>query len=126
MSVAEIENKLKIRFPKKHLEVMFNSKSPIHDACDFLVSETEYEGLNIVMVNESLHGLSLNPLPNFLVAFASNGCGDYFAYDLRTQPNSIIYIDPDLTIEENLEAENNLTFKTFDAWYEYKTRGRFA
>jgi hypothetical protein len=121
MEIAEIEKRLNIKFPELHLAVMVNSKDTIHEACDFLVPVTEYELLDILAVNELLHNPDYpNPWPDFLVAFASNGCGDYFAYDLRVQPNSIIYIDPDLTVEENLVAEDKLKFETFDAWYKYK------
>jgi hypothetical protein len=53
----------------------------------------------------------------FLVAFASNGCGDYFAYDLRSDPPRIIYTDPDCTVAENLAAEDKLEYGSFDEWY---------
>jgi len=101
---------------------MLDSSDPIHEACDFLVPESEYELLRIVSVNEMLRNREFKELawPRFLVAFASNGCGDYFAYDLRGSPDRIIYIDPDLTIDENLIAVDKLTFPSFETWYHYK------
>src|SRR5262245_20462656 len=92
---------LGMELPDEHQAAMANPLDPIHAACDFLLVDTPYKLLNIVERHHSLHDSSeLDSWPNFLVAFASNGCGDYFAYDLRHQPPSIIYIDPDSTVQE--------------------------
>ena len=71
-------------------------------------------------VNEFLHADNSNRWPPFLVAFASNGCGDYFAYDTRTEPAKIVYMDPDRTVDENLSIADGFEFDTFEAWYEMK------
>ena len=60
----------------------------------------------------------MEPWPDFLIAFASNGCGDYFAYDTRQIPANIIYIDPDNTIEENFRTSDNIRYDSFEDWYE--------
>jgi hypothetical protein len=74
-----------------------------------------------VGVNEFLHAAdNWNRWPSFLVAFASNGCGDYFAYDIRTEPAKIIYMDPDKTVDENLSKTDGFEFDTFETWYEMK------
>ena len=100
---------------------MLNPVDPIHDACDFLVPTSPHELLDIVKVNEFLHRpTNWNSWPAFLVAFASNGCGDYFAYDLRGAEVLIRYIDPGYTIEEILHADDQFVFDSFEAWYRYK------
>jgi hypothetical protein len=97
---------------------MLDPDDPIHAACDFLLPESKYELLDIVKVNEFLHREApYNPWPDFLIAFASNGCGDYFAYDLRTEIPSVIYMDPLLTVDENLQAQDKLMYSSFDTWY---------
>ena len=59
-----------------------------------------------------------------MAAFASNGCGDHFAYDLRAQPPRIVYMDPDRTVAENLTADDALQFNSFEQWYEWKVNKR--
>jgi hypothetical protein len=118
MDIDESQSELGFRFPGRHREAIFDSKDPIHDRCDFLIPSSPYKLLRIVTVNEFLHSsTNPNPWPPYLVAFASNGCGDYFAYDLRTEPFRIVYMDPDYTIEENLNAPDRLEFSSFEEWY---------
>src|SRR4051794_974989 len=98
MDLAETEARLGIRFPERHRQALLNATDPIHDACDFLVSSSPFKLLRLVEVNEFLHAADHgNRWPAFLIAFASNGCGDYFAYDLRSEPPKVIYMDPDRT-----------------------------
>jgi hypothetical protein len=118
MELAKAEDKLGVVFPDRHREAMRNAADPIHKACDFLIPASPHELLRLVEVNEFLHaGNRTERWPSFLIAFASNGCGDYFAYDLRSQPPRIIYVDPDHTIDENLAASDTLEFNSFDEWY---------
>jgi hypothetical protein len=125
MDLAEAEARLGVALPEQHRWAMLDPADPIHDACDFLVPSSQYELLRWVGVNESLHATGYwNRWPGFLVAFASNGCGDYFAYDLRSDPPRIIYMDPDATVEENLAAEDKLEFASFADWYSHKLRKR--
>jgi hypothetical protein len=100
---------------------MHDKTDPIHRACDFLVESSDNMGLAFVAVNEWLHSQRVAfPWPSFLVAFASNGCGDYFAYDMSQSPPSILYIDPDATPEENLADPEALRYSSFEEWYESK------
>lgn len=104
---------------------MLDPSDPIHEACDFLVPDSPYELLRWVDVNDFLHAADhWNRWPTFLVAFASNGCADYFAYDLRSEPPRIIYMDPDLTIGENIEAEDKLEYESFENWYKSRLTDR--
>ncbi|HEY3760878.1 MAG TPA: SMI1/KNR4 family protein [Verrucomicrobiae bacterium] len=123
MELSEVEAKLKFAFPDRHRQALLNPNDPIHELCAFLVisdSDTLYQ--NICRKNEWLHSSDFNdPWPNFLIAFASNQSGDYFAYDTRKSPVSIVYIDPDKTVEENLQDEEALWYNTFEQWYKSYT-----
>ncbi len=122
MKLAEIESLLGIEFPLRHKQAILDADDPIHRACDFLLDSSRYELLRLVDVNELLRRRDKSSAwPTFLVAFASNGCGDYFAYDLRYQTPKIIYMEPLRTIDENLASNDDaLEFDTFEAWYEWK------
>jgi hypothetical protein len=125
MKLSDIEKQLGIVFPARHKKALTDRDDPVHEACDFLVPTSPHEGLLLVEVNEFLHAPgALNRWPAFLVAFASNGCGDYFAYDTRTKPAKIIYLDPDKTVDENLSTTGEFEFATFAAWYEMKVGRR--
>lgn len=117
-----LEEQFHLRFSQRHRSAIEDSSDPIHQRCDFLVAESPFELLRFKDVNETLHQLELNRWPTFLVAFASNGCGDYFAYDLRAAPPKVIYMDPDHTVEENLNSDDIFWFPTFDAWYAYMSK----
>ena len=119
MKLDAIEDYFGIRFPDRHRQAFLDAADPIHDASDFLVPSTPYPGLDIVQVNDCLR-TPPNAWPVFLVAFASNGCGDYFAYDLRNSPEHIIYIDPDLTVDENLASDDKLQYDSFACWHAAK------
>jgi hypothetical protein len=87
-----------VTFPEQHQRAMRDVADPIHRACDFFVQSSDNPSLDLAAENQRLHSPRVAaPWPDFLVAFASQGCGDYFAYDTRQSPASIIYIDPDAT-----------------------------
>lgn len=125
MELNQAESRLGITLPERHRNVMLDPTDPIHDACDFLVPDSPHQLLRWVDVNEFLHAVDRwNCWPKFLVAFASNGCGDYFTYDTRSEPPKIIYIDPDDTVDENLAKTDGFEFASFDAWYDMKMERR--
>lgn len=118
MELADAESLLGVTLPDRHRQAMLDPTDPIHDACDFLVLNSPYELLRWIGVNEFLHAPDREDRwPPFLIAFASNGCGDYFAYDLRSEPPRIIYMDPDHTVAENLTDEEMLAYESFERWY---------
>jgi hypothetical protein len=118
VELAEAESRLGIALSDRHRQAMLDPTDPIHEACDFLVPASPYELLRWVGVNEFLHAPDhWNRWPPFLVAFASHGCGDYYAYDLRSSPLQVIYMDPDRTVVENLAAEDKLEYGSFEEWY---------
>ena len=121
MKLAHIEKSLGMKLPERHKQAMLDAGDKVHAACDFLLPWHTGKMRGIVEENESLHGTdNYDPWPLYLVAFASNGCGDFFAYDLRTEGHSVIYIDPDCTVQENLQSDDKLTFATFQDWYDHE------
>jgi hypothetical protein len=103
-------------FPERHQRVMSDASDPIHRACDFY---TIGGARDIGALNRQLHSEEVwSPWPDYLVAFASNGCGDYFAYDTRQRPASIIYIGPEKTPQEQLADPDALRYDSFDEWYD--------
>ncbi|MEP6671001.1 MAG: SMI1/KNR4 family protein [Chthoniobacter sp.] len=118
MDISQIEVRFRIQLPERHRQALGDPSDPIHQWCDFLVLSTPYPLLDFALRNEELRTEDpSNPWPDFLIAFASNGCGDYWAYDTRRQPPTILYIDPDKSVVENLAAKEPYGFDTFDSWY---------
>lgn len=119
MELAEVEQRPGLTLPQRHRLAVLNLADPIHEACDFLLPWSPHEGLRLVAVHDFLHAPERpDPWPDFLVAFASNGCGDYFAYDLRRPPATIVYLDPVLSVAENLLTTDRLEYQSFEAWYQ--------
>jgi hypothetical protein len=86
-----------------------------------LVYSSDNPSLDLEAVNQWLHSEEVwAPWPDFLVAFASHGCGDYFAFDTRSSPPSVVYIEPHGTPEESLEDPDALLYENFEAWYEHE------
>ena len=118
MDVFEIKARYGLRLPSAHVRCLLDATDLIHQACDFLCLTSEHDLLDFGKVNTRLHEPGRwNAWPPYLVAFASNGCGDYFAYDTRSDPPTIVYIDPLETPEESLSSPDPLTYKTFEEWH---------
>lgn|SRR4051812_10773663 len=99
-------------FPERHRRLMCDISDPIHRACDFYIVNGVRD---IVALNRDLHSEKIwSPWPDFLIAFASNGYGDYFAYDTRQSPASVVYIGPDRTPEEQLADPEAVRYRSFD------------
>jgi hypothetical protein len=117
MSIDDLERLFGITFPEEHREALLDFSTPIHAACDFLVPESPHDMLRFAHVNRFLHANEYaDPWPIYLIAFASNGCGDYFAYDKRQAPFTIVYLDPDYTVAENPAMDDGYTFSSFTEW----------
>ena len=97
-TASDIEQKFWLTLLERHCRALVDASDPIHGTSDFLLPLSKYKLLRFVETNESLRARPHDPWPDFLVAFASNGCGDFFAYDVRERPHAIIYVDPDLTV----------------------------
>ena len=123
MSVDDLEGLLGITFPNEHRAALLDPSDPIHIACDFLVPESPHELLRLDQVNNFLHSEDHpDTWPDHLIAFASNGCGDYFAYDTRETPYVIVYIDPDYGVAESLAMDDGYTFSSFPEWRDRKVQ----
>jgi hypothetical protein len=121
MTIDDIETAYSVRLPKRHRTAILDAADPIHQACEFLVIDGPGVLLPIHKTNTFLRTQQIEEWPNFLFAFASNGVGDYFAYDTRRSPYKIVYIDPDLYMDENLaHKEGDLKFDSFVDWHSYK------
>jgi len=121
MSIEDLEQSLAITFPAEHRRALLDPSDPIHVACDFLLLDSPFRLLRLRHVNDFLHAEDYpDSWPDYLVAFASNGCGDYFAYDTRGTPYTIVYIDPDKTVAENLSMDDGYTFPSFREWHSAK------
>lgn len=118
MDFEALEGLLGVALPPAHRRAMLELGDRIHGACDFLCIESPHRLLRIVEVNRRLQDADGNadPWPAFLIAIASQGCGDYFAYDTRERPPIIRYIDPDRTVHENLNAADAIVYASFDTW----------
>lgn len=123
MNIEAIESALAVSFSTAHRNALSNPSDPVHKACDFLVVDSPHKLLRLRDVNESLHASDYHDIwPDYLVAFASNGCGDYFAYDTRRSPYLVVYIDPDNSVADNLAMHDGYTFDSFELWHAAKCR----
>jgi hypothetical protein len=120
LTVDSIETIFRIEIPRRHRALLLDPLDPIHDRKEILTPEGN-DVCNIFKVNRRLRGLDWKEWPEYLVAFASNGCGDYFAYDTRINPYRIFYIGPIATAPDAVAAceEEGFVFSDFDDWYNY-------
>ncbi|MCA9551783.1 MAG: SMI1/KNR4 family protein [Myxococcales bacterium] len=123
MNLEELERRHNIELHPLHREVLQDPDDPIHQACEMLLIESPNDLLDFTRVNTYLHSKSGRSWPDFLIAFATNGCGDYFAYDLRETPRRIVYIDLDSSVWEQLRADSDLELRDFQDWYDYELDG---
>src|SRR5262245_10078899 len=101
LSVDDIETRFQIELPPKHKRALLDLADPIHEAVELLLPEGN-DCQSIFKVNDSRRQLDWKEWPQYLIAFATQGCGDYFCYDIRAQPYLIYYIDPIGTAAESI------------------------
>ena len=90
------------RFSETHKLLLADPSAVVRKDITILDIETVAQSEGLLDCNKRLHQRRWDPWPGYLVAFATQECGDYFAYDLRTEIPSVVYVDPDKTVEENL------------------------
>jgi hypothetical protein len=110
----DIVSKFEIVLPAQYRMVLEDSFNPVHER----LLPCNGHG-SIFEVNERLRGTEYKQWPIYLIAFATEGCGDYFAFDTRTFPYRIYYIDPIGTAAESMASceEEGFVFESFDEWY---------
>jgi len=122
LTPQDIETRLGITLPSRHLAALLDLSDPIHKRTLLLTPEGN-TCQSIFTVNADLRALAWKQWPDYLVAFATNECGDYFAFDTRTVPYRVYYIDPIGTAPESIAGceQEGYVFESFDEWYEDKT-----
>jgi hypothetical protein len=120
LSVSDLESRFGIVLPERHRSALLDPHDPIHDHKE-LLALGKGASESILEVNETLRSDDWKEWPEYLVAFATNGCGDFFAYDTRQEPYRVYYIGPiDTAFEAMASCEDEgFVFNSFDDWYAY-------
>jgi hypothetical protein len=119
--LEELEQHIKIQWPDQFKKALIDPSDPIHAHTTLLVPDKV--GLqNIFEANERMRAYEWKQWPDWLMAFATNECGDYFAFDTRALPYRIFYIDPIGSVAESIASceQEGFVFGDFSAWYEYE------
>ncbi len=119
LTERDIETRLGIALPPRHRAALVDMSDPIHTQAHLL---TAMGNRSIFKINADMRAENWKNWPDYLVAFATNECGDYFAYDTRTIPYRVYYIGPTETVPEGVAActREGFIFETFDDWYTNK------
>jgi hypothetical protein len=117
----DIESRYGIELPPRHRAALADAADPIHGRVVLLAAERDGERETIFSANENLRKTEWKEWPACLLAFATNGCGDYFAYDLRHHPYPVYYIGPIGTTPDEMATceQEDFVFPSFDQWYRY-------
>ena len=118
MTLEQIESVYGFQFPDRHRKDLEDRSNQIHSAVEFLFPDDP--GIrDFVKCNEKLRSGWKKAGVN-VVAFATQGCGDFFAYDISKTPYQVFVIDPTWDVPESLAAataqENGL--EEYDEWRE--------
>ena len=117
----DIESRYGIELPPRHRAALADAADPIHGRVILLAAERDGDRETIFSANENLRKIEWKEWPACLLAFATNGCGDYFAYDLRHHPYPVYYIGPIGTTPDEMATceQEDFVFPSFDDWYCY-------
>ena len=94
LSINVIESVLQTRLPERHRAALLDPHDPVHD-CIELLGTDEGNHNNIVATNKDLRSIEWKEWPEHLIAFATRGCGDFFAYDMRVEPYCVYCVRAD-------------------------------
>jgi hypothetical protein len=117
----DIETRFGIALPSRYRVALLDPSDRIHQKTQLLTPDGE-AGQSIFAINADMRSLDWKQWPDYLVAFAHNGCGDYFAFDTRSVPYRVYYIDPLETARESIAGcdDEGYVFESFDDWYEHE------
>jgi hypothetical protein len=112
--IEDIQSEFGLTLPAQYRLALLDESDPIHDRLLLCNGDA-----SIFRINAELRMVDFKKWPDFLIAFATMGCGDYFAFDIRSFPYRIYYIDPIGTAAESMEAceQEGFAFASFDDWY---------
>ncbi len=116
--IQDLEDDWSITIPADHVSLMLRPyDDPEVMKLGLLLAESEVELLDVSRVNERLHDLDYAaPWPEEAFAFATNECGDYFAYYSMGDVQVIIYVNPFESPEAAIRNEDALIYSTFEEW----------
>ena len=122
-TAEDIEARLGVTLSSRHRAALLDPADPIHAQTLLLGPEGDAQR-SLFAVNADLRAVRWKRWPDYLVAFATHGCGDYFALDTRTVPHRVYYIDPTENAPEGMAGceQEGYVFAGFDAWYAQETR----
>lgn len=87
--IDDVEKEFGMTLSAAHRRALLDPDDPLEE----VLLPLNGEG-SIFKVNEAMRRLEWKKWPGHIVAFATQGCGDYFAFDTSAFPYRIFYIDP--------------------------------
>ena len=123
--LATIESRFGVALPEKMQAALMNPHDPIHQ-CASLLTASDNPMLDVASVNADLRSINWKQWPEHFTAFATNECGDYFAFDTSQSPYRVYYVGPEDSAPEAIAAceDEGYIFDSFDAWYDRKLAAR--
>ena len=122
--IEYVESQLGLQFPDTLKAIFRDPDLRLIKKLPTLLWIVRHPSLGLHEVNDYLRSREHDPFPDYLVAFATNECGDWFCFEIVNDfdfaRGGVVYIDPSLTVEENLR-QRELTFPSFDAWVKCKS-----
>jgi hypothetical protein len=110
--IEAVESRFAFVFPEKYKRFVQAPDIEVIKRLPSLLWFVRHQSVGILEVNRFLRGREHDPFPDQLIAFATNECGDYFCFDRET--GRVVYIAPDASVVENLEADGCLSYDSFD------------
>ena len=112
-----VEEEFQMIFPAILRNIYKNPSIELMNQLPFFLWFVEHQTIGILERNNELHHRCYDPYPINLIAFATYECGDFWV--INKFDNSITYIDPDKSIQEN-SIDKGLYFESFENWLKYQ------
>lgn len=123
--LAAIEDRFGVPLPEKMRAALVNPEDPIHKRA-LLLTASDNPLQDAKFVNDDLKSSAWKQWPEHFKAFATNECGDYFAFDTSQSPYRVYYVGPEESVPEAIAGceEEGFVFDCFDSWYSRKIAAR--